>query len=238
MMVVENQYFVESESEGRDVCSILLSMNYSSDKMIKDSYAVSKKSRGRFMWTEELHQEFISSIFQIGLSHIDLDGLHQTMLMTHAASGKPEVKIESLAAHLQTLRELLPRNEGDMAKVPSNRLDSCTKYADRLLDSNSHQKHVKQTLSRSTKTSVPHMIQTNPAFNTEVVSRGDCPSYGLLRAAPTVPQAPTGKRSRPEFMSSQDCMMDYERPVLKLFKAADTMKGLPRCEAVQVPPPL
>jgi hypothetical protein len=45
--------------------------------------------------------------------------------MTHAASGKPEVKIESLVAHLQTLRQFLPRNDTDVIKVPPHRLDSC-----------------------------------------------------------------------------------------------------------------
>jgi hypothetical protein len=72
------------------------------------------KNKERFHWTEELHQEFISTVFAVGMDHIDLNSahlqsLHQTMLMTHAASGEPEVKIESLVAHLQALREFLPR---------------------------------------------------------------------------------------------------------------------------------
>ena len=116
---------ITPEGEGADVCDILLSMNQG--LKTQDQALRKKRSRTRFLWTEELHNKFIAAIFDIGLHYVSLDVIHQLMVRNNHEAGKPPLSLEKTVAHLNALRDFhrgrsYPKG---MVRLSSNRLDRC-----------------------------------------------------------------------------------------------------------------
>lgn len=115
------------EGDGVEVCDILLSLQQQEAAKLPDQATRKKKSRSRFLWSVELHNQFISAIFDIGLYYVNIDVIHQLMVRNSLENNRSPLSLEKTLSHLNVLREFHRGRSRtrSMVRLSSNRLDRC-----------------------------------------------------------------------------------------------------------------
>lgn len=132
----QSKYSNSSETPGKRMLSY--SGSESSISMLRPPTKSRKKGVGdarwskRFTWPEDLHANFVSAIFDVGLKHAS-----PTFFLEHASEkfGDEQINMDDVKPYLQRYRYHQPKSQRDF-------LDNFTRRKDNLVGANDAKSHV------------------------------------------------------------------------------------------------